>query len=202
MSSTTATVSRYARRRSGSSVPEEREQPERERRVGRHRGSPAVRRAVARVDGEVDRDRHDHPGEPGEQRESDAPPLAQLAEVELPPGLEPDHEEEERHQAGVDPAAEVLRDAAAPDPDRERRRPDALVGRQVDVRPDERRDDRGEEYRSAARLRPEEAAERRLQVARPRRPPAERGRGNVRLGHRLKLRTPRRFDRGARTALG
>ena len=39
------------------------------------------------------------------------PPLAQLAQVELALGLEPDDEEEERHQALVDPVAQVVRDA-------------------------------------------------------------------------------------------
>ena len=83
--------------------PDEREQPEGERRVGRHRRPPAVDRVVAGVDREVDQDRHGHPADAGEQRQCDAPPLAQLAEVELAPRLEPDHEEEERHQSAVDP---------------------------------------------------------------------------------------------------
>ncbi len=44
-----------------------------------------------------------------------APALAQLAEVELALGLQPDDEEEERHQPLVDPVAQVGRDPAAPD---------------------------------------------------------------------------------------
>ena len=90
---------------------DERDQAERECRVGRHRRSPAMRRAVARIQRQVDRDRHHHPAYPCKEREEDPPPLAQLAEVELAPGFESDHEEEEGHQAGVDPAAEVLGDA-------------------------------------------------------------------------------------------
>ena len=39
-----------------------------------------------------------------------APALAQLAEVELALGLQPDDEEEERHQSLVDPVAQVHRD--------------------------------------------------------------------------------------------
>ena len=119
-------------------------------------------RAVAGVDREVDRDRHDHPADAGQERQRDAPPLAQLAEVELTARLEPDHEEEERHQPGVDPAAQVLRDAGAADPDRKRRVPHALVRHEVRVRPDQRGDDAGEKDGGAARLRAEECAERAL----------------------------------------
>ncbi len=153
---------------------DEREQPEGEGRVGRHRRSPAVDRVVAGVDREVDQDRHGHPAETCEKRQRDASPLAQLAEIELAPRLEPDHEEEEGHQAAVDPAAQVHRDRVPADVDRERRRPDALVRRVIDVRPDECRDDRREENRGAPGLGVEEGAERSLQVARPRRATAER----------------------------
>ena len=69
----------------------------------------------AGVEREVDRDRDDHPAEPGEQRQREAAALAQLADVELAPRLEPDDEEEERHQPVVDPVAEVLRDPVAAD---------------------------------------------------------------------------------------
>ena len=56
MSSTTTTVSMKARSRSGKARPDEREQPEREGGVRRHRDSPAVRGGAAGVDGQVDRD--------------------------------------------------------------------------------------------------------------------------------------------------
>ncbi len=168
----------------GEARPHEGEQAERERGVGRHRCSPAVGRAVAGVDREIDRDRHHHPTDAGQEGQRNSPPLAQLTEVELAPRLEPDHEEEEGHQARVDPAAQVLRDPRTPDPDRERRRPDAFVRREVGVRPEERRDDAGEEDGGASRLRTEEGAQRALQAARPRGPSGERGRGEVRVGHR------------------
>ena len=53
------------------------------------------------------------PAEAGEERQREPSPLAQLAEVELPPRLEPDDEEEERHQARCSPTP---RSSATPDP--------------------------------------------------------------------------------------
>ena len=73
-----------------------------------------MRGGAARVEGEVDGDRHRHAAEPGEQRQGKASALAQLSEVELAPRLEPDDEEEERHQAAVDPLAQVEADAWPP----------------------------------------------------------------------------------------
>jgi hypothetical protein len=111
----------------GEARPDQGEHPEGEGGVGRHRDAPPLRRPLARVEGQVDGDRHRHPAEGGEHRQGQATALAQLADVELAADLEPDDEEEERHQAVVDPLAKVLGDARVPDPDRERRRPDALV---------------------------------------------------------------------------
>ena len=166
-SSTTTTVSMNARRRAENARPDEREHAERERGVGRHRGSPAVRRRMAGVEREVDRDGHDHAADPGEQRQREAAALAQLAHVELAARLEADDEEEERHQPVVDPVPHVLRQAGAADADRQVRRPEVLVGRRVDVDPDERRDRRGEQDDRTARLGAEELAQRRADVARP-----------------------------------
>jgi hypothetical protein len=67
-----------------------------------------VRRCPARVEGQEDDDRHDHPAEAGQHRHRQAAALAQLAQVELPPGLQPDHEEEEGHQAAVHPPVQIL----------------------------------------------------------------------------------------------
>ena len=63
-----------------------------------------------RLKREVDQHRHRHPAEPGEHRQRDAPSLSQLAHVELAARLEADHEEEQRHQALVDPVAQILGD--------------------------------------------------------------------------------------------
>ena len=43
-------------------------------------------------------DRDDHADQPGGERQHEAPPLAQVAEVELAPRLQPDDEEEQGHQ--------------------------------------------------------------------------------------------------------
>ena len=88
---------------------------------------------LARVDGEVDARpaRPSRRGRPAAAAPSRLP-LAQLADVELAARLQPDHEEEERHQAAVDPVAQVLRHAPAPPtPDRQLGRPDRLVGRRA-----------------------------------------------------------------------
>ena len=91
----------------GEARPDEREQAERERGVGRHRHPPPVRRRTAGIEREVDRDRAAMPAERREHRQREPAPLAQLAEVELAPRLEADDEEEERHQAAVHPVAKV-----------------------------------------------------------------------------------------------
>ena len=128
MSSTTTIVSRNDAQPVEVARPDEREHAEREGGVGRHRDAPAVRGRSAGVDGEVDRDRH-RPSRrsPASSGSVERPPLAQLAQVELAPRLEPDDEEEERHQAAVHPLAQRPGRARAADADRQRRLPDALV---------------------------------------------------------------------------
>ena len=72
----------------------------------------------AGVHRQVDRHRHDHAAEPGQQRQRDPPPVAQLAHVELAPRLKAHHQEEQRHQPAVHPLAQVqvhpVRRRAAP----------------------------------------------------------------------------------------
>jgi len=108
--------------------------------------------------------------------------LPQLTEVELPPCLEPDDEEEERHQAAVHPLAKIQRDPCAAEVDRQRRPPERVVGRRVDVDPDECGDRRRQEDRRAAGLGAEELSQRRLEVPRPGGPARERRRPGVRFG--------------------
>ena len=153
--------------------PDQREQTERERGVGRHRDAPAVRRRTAGVEGEVDGDRGRCASQSRDERQREPSPLPQLAEVELPARLEADDEEEERHQPAVHPAAQVERDARSAQVDREPRRPDRVVGARVDVHPDQRGGRRREQHGGAARLRAQELPQRRLDAPRPRRPPGE-----------------------------
>ena len=129
----------------GEPRPDEREQAERERGVGRHRDSPALCGRAPAVEREVDRDCDGHAADRGQRREREASAFPQLAEIELAPCLEPEDEEEERHQAAVDPLAQIERHAVSAEVDRERRPPKRVVGRLVDVDPDERGDRRSEQ---------------------------------------------------------
>ena len=47
------------------------------------------------------------PDDAGHERQHEPAPVAQVAEVELAPRLQPDDEEEQRHQAAVDPRPQV-----------------------------------------------------------------------------------------------
>jgi hypothetical protein len=123
-------------------TPHKREQAEREGRVGRHRDAPAECGRTAHVEGEVDGDRRRHPADPGKQRQGEPSSLSQLAEVELAPRLETQHEEEERHQPAVHPMTEIERDPRPAEVDRERRPPKRVVGGSVDVDPHKRSDRR------------------------------------------------------------
>ena len=173
MSSTTATVSMKARSRSGNRGPTSASIPSAKAvSVDIATPKPCVCGPPG-VHGDVDQDRHEHPAEPGRHRQREPPPLAQLAHVELATRLEPHDEEEERHQARVQPVLQRLRDAVIAEVDREDRVPDARVGVGVDVDPEQRGDRRREQEGGAAGLRPQERAQRRLEVARPRRPARE-----------------------------
>ena len=138
--------------------------------------------ASPRVDGQVDRDRHDHPAEGGEHRQGEAAALAQLADVELAPHLEPDDEEEERHQAVVDPIAEVLGDARVADPDRECVCQTRLVGGRSMLAQASAATRRAEQDDGAAGLGAQELAQRSRQAARPGRSLGQ-GRANPRVSH-------------------
>ena len=121
---------------------DEREHAEREGGVGRHGGTPAVSAECRRaLNAEVDRDRHGHTAERGEHRQREPAPLAQLAEVELRAAP---RARRRRRRASSDPLFTHWRRSSempcSAELDRERRRPDRLVGAVVDVGPDERRE--------------------------------------------------------------
>ena len=98
---------------------DEREEAQREGRVGRHRDRPAPGGRLAGVEREVDERRRQHPSDGGEDRRRDPAPFPQLSHVELTADLEADDEEEERHESVVDPAAEIQRQVVGPQADRE-----------------------------------------------------------------------------------
>jgi hypothetical protein len=154
----------------GASAAHECEQAECECGVGRHRRAPAVHRRAAGIEREEDRNGHDHPADASGERDLDTPPVTQLAQVELAPSLETDHEEEQRHQPRVHPVPQVVRGAAVADTDRKcRLLPYVDVRLHVDVRPDERRDDAGKQHSGTARLGAQKRPERRIEVPNPRR---------------------------------
>ena len=146
---------------------DQRQQAERERGVRRHRDPPAVCGRSPGVEREVDRDPDRHAAEAGYERQGEPASLAQLAEVELAARLEPDDEEEERHQPAVHPVAEIERHTGVSEADREPGRPDGRVRPAVDVHPHERDDHGQQQDRRPARLGTQKLAQRRCQVARP-----------------------------------
>jgi hypothetical protein len=101
-------------------------------------------------------------------------PFPQISEIELATRLEPEDEEEERHQAAVHPLAQFQRDAGAGEVDRQSRFPERLVRRSVDVHPHQCRDGRSQQDRRPARFGAQKLAQRRLHISRPRRPSRER----------------------------
>ena len=100
---------------------------QRERGVGGHRGAPAVRGRPPGVEGEVDRDRDDHAAEPGQERQRHPAAHPQLAHVPLAARLEADHQEEQRHQPGVDELPQAHRHPVAVRARGQRHRPEPVV---------------------------------------------------------------------------
>ena len=86
---------------------EQREGAQRQGRIRGHRRGPAAGTWAAGVEREVDRDGHRHATDRGHRGDRQPTPLTELAQVELPLGLESDDQKEEGHQAFVDPVAQV-----------------------------------------------------------------------------------------------
>jgi hypothetical protein len=156
---------------------------QRECSVGRHRRAPAGRRRATGVDGQVDRDRHDHPAHGDHQRQRHPPPLPQLAQVELAARLQPGHQEEERHQPGVHPALPAIGQDRRAGPDQQHGVPGRRIPGRVDVGPGQRRQRGGQQDRRAASLGAQEPAKRRLQPPRPHRAQRKLRHGSGRFGH-------------------
>ena len=128
------------------------------------------------------------PPMPPERRQRRVPEpvvLAELAEVDLPLGLQPDDEEEERHQPLVHPLLQGVGDAVRADLDREVGLPEFVVAADRHVGPDQRRDDGADQHQRRAGLGAEEVAHGRRQIAGPGGAPA------VRLGGLVSHRQPK-----------
>ena len=146
------------RRASGS---DDRQGAEHERRVGRDDDAPAIGRLAGGSDRQVQRRREGHARQRAEDRRDDAPALGQLAHRQLPAHLEPDHQEEQRHEAVADPVPEVHRKLSAADPHGRLRMPQRLVGlRPLRVGPQQRDEHRRQHHPGAARLGGQEPAQR------------------------------------------
>ena len=70
---------------------QQRDRPERKRRVGGHRRAPPVGAVPADVEAQVDRDRDDHPAGCRDHRDRESPALAEFAQGDLALGLETHH---------------------------------------------------------------------------------------------------------------
>jgi hypothetical protein len=151
----------------GQLPPDQGQHAQRERGIGGHRDAPAARRGVTGIDSQVDRDRHDHPAQPCHHRQGETASLAQFAHVELAAGLQASDQEEERHEPGVHPFAQALRQFAAARVNRQVRVPPGVVPRGVQVCPGQRHQSRRQQDRGAARLGAQELPQRRLQAPRP-----------------------------------
>ena len=86
---------------------EEAEDADRHGDVGGHGDAPARGTVAAGVERGVDRGRHEHPADRGDRRQRGASRLAQLALDQFALDLQPDDEEEHRHQPVVDPLPEI-----------------------------------------------------------------------------------------------
>ena len=159
----------------GNAAAQQGEQPERQGGVRGHRHPPAVRARLSGVDRQEQDNRDHHPDQAGGQRKDEPPPFPQIPKVELAPRLQPDDQEEQRHQAAVDPGLQVVVEADGTEPDRQLRAPHRAVGRLVDVHPDECGRDGRHQHTGAAGLGPQERPQRSGAIPRPRRtttPPA------------------------------
>ena len=142
----------------GSVPAKESEQAEGEGSIGRHRHAPTVRRGPTSVDGQVEPDRPHHPTESREHGKDDSGTLSKLADVEFPACLEPDDQEEEAHEATVDPATQIHGHCCLTDVYGQPGLPHVVVGGRVGIRPDQRADCSPEEEGGARRLRLQETA--------------------------------------------
>ena len=117
-----------------------------------------MRRGPTSVDGHVEPNRPDHSAEPREHGKDDSGALSKLADVEFPACLESDDEEEEAHETTVDPATQIHGHRCLTDVYGQAGLPHVVVGRCVDVRPDQSTDCSPKEEGGARRLCLQEAA--------------------------------------------
>ena len=108
MALTLLCLARYTTTKSPTATAEECHDAEGERNVGCHRYTPAPGGVTGGVEGKVDQRGDDHSPNGGNRWTGRRLSIAEVAETSLPLDLEPDDEEEERHQRIVDHVAERL----------------------------------------------------------------------------------------------
>ena len=135
-------------------APEQAEHADRHGDVGGHRDAPPVLPGTAHVEAEVDQCRYDHPAKRGECWRCRLAAIAQLALDQLALDLQADDEEEQRHQAVVDPLLEreVERQLGVPQVE--------VRGRPRGVRPQQGNQRRSDEDHPTGGLRVQEVAQR------------------------------------------
>ena len=95
-------------------VAEQRHDTDGEGDVGRHRDPPAAHSIGTGVEPDIEQRRHHHAADGGDHRQHGIADVRQLPHQHLALDLQSDHEEEDGHQAVVDPVVHrVLEDAAA-----------------------------------------------------------------------------------------
>src|SRR5690606_20570791 len=113
--------------RGGAAGTDDRDQAEGERGVGADRDAPAHGAGPARVERQVDQGGADHAADGGADRDHDDAPFAQFAEGEFAGQLQADGEEEQHHQAVVDPLVQGEGEGRAADVQADRGLPEVLV---------------------------------------------------------------------------
>jgi hypothetical protein len=108
---------------------------------------------------QVDQRRRDHPAQRGQTRQHPPPPRRQLPVQELALDLQPDQQEERRHQQVVDPVQDVER----PDIGLEQRE---IAVRQRAVGDDQRQRRRRDQHQPAARLAAQQRSDHRAERGR------------------------------------
>ena len=107
---------------------EQGQHPEGEGDIGGHRHPPPGRAGPAGVAGGVDGRRDGHAAHRGHHRQGGLAPGRELAGDQLALDLQPDDQEEQGHEAVVDPVAQVGLDAEAAELDGQRGLPQGVVG--------------------------------------------------------------------------
>ena len=124
-----------------------------ERDVRRHRDAPPRCAVAGCVEGRVNRRGHEHAADGAGDRECRVTPRGELADEHLALDLEPDQEEEDRHEAVVDPVVQAQRQHSRPDPERQGDLPQSVIAiRPGRVGPREGQDGADEQHDPTGRL--------------------------------------------------